>query len=171
MPRFVAFLRGVSPVNAKMSDLKRSFERCAFTNVKTVLATGNVAFDGSAGSDADLERVAEAAIEKVLGRAFYTIVRSSQYLNELLEADPYRSYEIPLAAKRVVSFIREPRASKIALPHTADDATVLELIGREVFSVYVPNEKGPVFMKLIEKAFGTEVTTRTWETVKKCAAA
>jgi len=26
-------------------------------------------------------------------------------------------------------------------------------------------------MKLIEKAFGAEVTTRTWDTVKKCAAA
>ena len=171
MPRFVAFLRGVSPVNAKMPDLKRSFESCGFTNVKTVLATGNVIFDWPAGSDADIEHLAEAAMENVLGRAFYTIVRSSQHLNKLLEVDPYQSHEIPLGAKRVVSFIREPRRSKVALPLTADDATVLELIGREVFCAYVPNEKGPIFMKLIEKAFGTEVTTRTWETVKKCAAA
>jgi hypothetical protein len=28
-----------------------------------------------------------------------------------------------------------------------------------------------VFMSLIEKAFGTEITTRTWDTVRKCAAA
>jgi hypothetical protein len=26
-------------------------------------------------------------------------------------------------------------------------------------------------MTLIEKTFGTDVTTRTWETVRKCAAA
>jgi len=33
----------------------------------------------------------------------------------------------------------------------------------------VPGESGPVFMKLIEMTFGKEVTTRTWDTVKKCA--
>ncbi len=27
------------------------------------------------------------------------------------------------------------------------------------------------FMTMLEKIFGTKVTTRTWETVRKCAAA
>ncbi len=36
-----------------------------------------------------------------------------------------------------------------------------------MFSAYVPSPKGPVFMNLIEKTFGKEVTTRTWETVGK----
>jgi hypothetical protein len=44
-------------------------------------------------------------------------------------------------------------------------------LGREVFTAYVPSDKGPVFMVLIEKAFGTDVTTRTWDTVRKCAGA
>jgi hypothetical protein len=35
----------------------------------------------------------------------------------------------------------------------------------------VASDKGPVFMTLIEKTFGKNVTTRTWETVAKCAAA
>ena len=43
--------------------------------------------------------------------------------------------------------------------------------GREVFSAYVPSPKGPVFMALIEKALGKDVTTRTWETVGKVARA
>jgi hypothetical protein len=33
----------------------------------------------------------------------------------------------------------------------------------------VRSPKGPVFMTLIEKTFGKEVTTRTWDTVKKAA--
>ena len=37
MPRFVAFLRGVSPLNAKMPELKLCFERAGFTNVRTIL--------------------------------------------------------------------------------------------------------------------------------------
>ena len=38
-----------------------------------------------------------------------------------------------------------------------------------MFSAYVPSPRGPVFMALIEKTFGKEVTTRTWETVEKVA--
>jgi hypothetical protein len=35
----------------------------------------------------------------------------------------------------------------------------------------MPNPRGAVFMTLIEKTFGDKVTTRTWDTIKKCAAA
>ena len=41
--------------------------------------------------------------------------------------------------------------------------------GREIFSDYTRTPKGPVFMTLIEKTFGKDVTTRTWETVTKVA--
>jgi hypothetical protein len=70
-----------------------------------------------------------------------------------------------------VSFLRESRNPNVALPLSADQACVLNRVGREVFTAYVPTSRGPVFMKLIETAFGTEVTTRTLETVAKCAAA
>ena len=41
-----------------------------------------------------------------------------------------------------------------------------------MLSAYVPSAKGPVFMALIEKTFGKDVTTRTWDTVRTvCAAA
>jgi len=43
------------------------------------------------------------------------------------------------------------------------------LRGNTAFSAYVRTPKGPVFMTLIEKAFGKEQTTRTWETVEKAA--
>jgi hypothetical protein len=31
--------------------------------------------------------------------------------------------------------------------------------------------KGPVFMSLLERTFGTDITTRTLDTVRKCASA
>jgi predicted dehydrogenase len=43
--------------------------------------------------------------------------------------------------------------------------------GREVFSAYVRSPKGPVFMAVIEEAFGKDLTTRTWDTVGKVARA
>ena len=77
MPRYFAFLRAVSPMNAKMPELKRSFEGAGFTDVKTVLSSGNVAFSARTASEAVLERKAEAAMSKQLCRTFYTIVRST----------------------------------------------------------------------------------------------
>ena len=106
-----------------------------------------------------------------LGRSFYTIVRQTDALRGLLESDPYAPFKLPADAKRIVSFLREPKQAKLKLPIESDGARVLSVIGREVFTAYVRSEKGPVFMTLIEKAFGTDVTTRTWDTVGKCATA
>jgi uncharacterized protein (DUF1697 family) len=171
MPRFVAFLRGVSPLNAKMPELKSCFEGAGFTGVRTILGSGNVAFDARAASESALERRAEAAMQAALGRSFYTIVRPTALLQTLLGSDPYAGHAFAPGAKRVVSFMRTAVQPAVPLPLAADGAVVLRLAGREVFTVYVPTDKGPVFMKLIETAFGAEVTTRTWDTVHKCAAA
>ena len=171
MPRYVAFLRGVSPLNARMPELQRCFEGAGFSHVRTVLSSGNVVFDARAGAQASLERQAEASMQKALGRTFPAIVRSVESLRSLLETDPYAAFAVAPHAKRVVSFLRRPNTAALVLPIESDGARILSVIDREVFTAYEPGEKGPVFMRLIEKTFGTDVTTRTWETVRKCVAA
>jgi uncharacterized protein (DUF1697 family) len=171
MPRYVAFLRGVSPMNAKMPELKRCFEQAGFGNVKTVLASGNVVFDSRAGSELALARRIEAAMDKHLDRNFYTIVRSVDVLRELIESDPYKAYRLSADAKRIVTFLRQPRKPVPTLPAEVEGARILAIDGSEIFTAYVPQPGNPAFMRLIEKTFGAEITTRTWDTVKKCAAA
>ncbi|UGQ46956.1 DUF1697 domain-containing protein [Massilia endophytica] len=171
MPRYVALLRGVSPMNAKMPELKAAFESAGFTNVRTLLSSGNVAFDAPSSTESALERKAERAMQEVLGRSFYTIVRRSSHLNELLAGDPYAGFGVPPEAKRVVSFLRDEPQPKSQLPVSMSAAQIVCVVDREVFSAYLPNADGPVFMRLIEKTFGTNITTRTWDTVRKCAAA
>lgn len=171
MTRFVAFLRGVNPANAPSAELKRAFEVAGFKGAKTLLSSGNVAFDAPDTTEATLETRIEAALQKALGRGFFPIVRTTAALRALVASDPYAGFVLPPQVKRVVSFLRAPREPKIALPLVSGEARVLCLRGREAFSAYVPDAKGPVFMQLIEKAFGAEVTTRTWETVRKCAVA
>jgi len=170
MPRYVAFLRGVSPMNAKMPELKRCFESAGFTEVRTLLSSGNVVFNARAASGATLERRAEAAMTQQLGRNFPTLVRSAEALRELIAADPYAANALPAEAKRVVTFLRTPPEAKLALPIEVEGARILSMDGMEVFTAYVPSPRGPVFMTLIEKTFGTGLTTRTWDTVRKCAA-
>jgi len=169
MARYSALLRGVMPTNAKMPALKRAFEAAGFTGVKTVLSSGNVVFDARRASDSTLQTRAEAAMTRQLGRSFLTIVRSLDALRELLAADPYRGFTLGATAKRIVTFLREPPSAKLALPIELDGARILALRGREVFSAYLPNPKGAVFMGLIEKTFGKELTTRTWDTVARIA--
>lgn len=160
-------------MNARMSDLKRCFEAAGFTDVKTVLSSGNVVFSARAASGASLERRAEAAMKKGLGRTFLTIVRPLDHLREILEADPYARFKLAAGSKRIVTFLHDApdgAKSKLALPVSLDGARILCLDGSEVFSAYVPSSRGPVFMTLIEKTFGKDVTTRTWDTVKKVVA-
>ena len=171
MPRYVAFLRGVSPVNARMPDLKRCFESAGFQDVRTVLASGNVVFNSRASSEATLARKAEAAMHDMLGRKFATIVKSATFLQGLIDEDHHARFDFPDGAKCVVTFLRAAPESRVALPIEKDGAVILGRVGTEVFTAYVPNARGPVFMTLLEKAFGSEITTRTLDTVRKCARA
>lgn len=80
-------------------------------------------------------------------------------------------FSVPAKAKRVVSFLSEQRSSPLTLPIDTDGVRIHALVGQEVFTSYLPHPKGPVFMTMLEKTFGKGLTTRTWETVRKCAAA
>ena len=171
MPRFVAFLRGVSPMNLKMSDLRQCLESAGFTEVKTLLSSGNAAFNASRGTEAVFAQKIERQLKKELGRSFPVTVRSIAHLSTLLASDPYKKHPVRPGAKRIVTFLWSRRNAKLALPIELDGATIHEVRGLEAFSSYVRTPKGPVFMKLLQSTFGTEQTTRTWETVKKCSVA
>jgi uncharacterized protein (DUF1697 family) len=164
--RYAAFLRGVMPTNAKMAELKRAFEAAGFTDIETILGSGNLVFDAPKASVASLERKAEAAMQKRMGKSFLTIVRSIDSLRELLESDPFG--KLKPGAKRIVTFLRRPPAS-LELPIERDGARIIRLEGNNLFSAYLPTPKGPVFMTMIEKLAGKEQTTRTWQTIEKVA--
>ena len=169
MPRYAAFLRGVTPMNAKMPALKTAFEAAGFTDVRTILSSGNVVFGARNASESSLQRKAEAAMHQYLGQAFLTIVRPVDVLRELLASDPYRRFELGAGAKRILTFLKERPTARMKLPVELDGARILSVKDREVFNAYVSSPKGPVFMTLIERTFGKELTTRTWDTVAKVA--
>ncbi|HWC74811.1 MAG TPA: DUF1697 domain-containing protein [Gemmatimonadales bacterium] len=171
MPRYAAFLRGVMPMNCKMADLRAAFEAAGFTDVRTVLGSGNVVFDARRTSEPALEQKAEAAMQDLMGKAFLTIVRPIDELRALLASDPYRRFGVSPKAKRIVTFLKDRPKSKMKLPVEVDGARILSMRGGggEIFSAYVRTPKGPVFMSLIEKTFGKDQTTRTWDTIAKVA--
>lgn len=156
-------------MNAKMPELRKALEAAGFTEVQTVLSSGNAVFSATRGSESSLQRMAEAAMKERLGQAFLTVVRPISALREMLASDPYRAFRLASSAKRIVTFLRDEPEAKIRLPLELEGARLLSLHGRELFSAYVPSPKGAVFMSLIEKTFGKELTTRTWDTVARVA--
>lgn len=171
MPRYAAFLRGVLPTNARMPEVRRAFEAAGFTDVETVLASGNVVFTAGKAAVARLQAEAEAAMEARLGRSFLTFVRPVNGLRALLESNPYKGIELPADAKRIVTLLRDPPSRALRLPIERDGAVILLVDGGMAFSYYRPTPKGPVFMALLEKTFGKAQTTRTWRTLERVVTA
>src|ERR1700716_1395901 len=120
MPTYAAFLRGVSPLNAKMSELKKCFEAASCTHVKTVLGSGNVVFTARSKSQPALERQLEAAMEKDLGRVFATTIRSIDGLASLVASDPYKAFRLAPSSKRLVTLLHARPKSRIKMPIELD---------------------------------------------------
>jgi len=171
MPRYAAFLRGISPMTATMPTLKACFEAAGFTDVKTVLSSGNVIFSARATSVKSLERRIEAVTNDHFGRIFITIVRTEERLRKIVAADPYSAFHLRPGAVRLVTFLRKMPTSRLRLPLRLDGARILCMRGAEVFSTYVPSPRGAGFLRVVEKTYGKEVTTRTWDTVTRVNAA
>lgn len=169
MTRYAAFLRGVSPMNARMPDLKQAFEAGGFTDVRTLLSSGNVVFSARAAAIDTLQARAEKAMLATLGRGFHTIVRPTLALQQLVESDPFAGFDLRPEHKRIVTFLRQPADPASPLPPERDGARILKIAGSKVLCAYLPNDQGPAFMTLLERSFGKMITTRTIDTVRKCA--
>lgn len=169
MPRYVAFLRGVSPQNAKMPELKRAFESAGFTEVRTLLSSGNVVFNARKASPASLEQRADKAMQATLGRSFGSFVRTAEQLQALITSDPFARFGVAPEAKRIITFRRNADAPAVSLPIERDDVRILAVLGDAAICAYVPNPKGPIFMTMLARAFGADITSRSLETVRKCA--
>ncbi len=167
VPRYAALLRGVSPMNCRMPELKAALEKAGFADVRTVISSGNAVFSARAASERTLERKCEEAFEQHLDHRFLTIVRPIGHLQALIDRDPFAAFPLPDGAKRNVTFLRRRPDVPPQLPLRLRGAELLAVEGCEALTYYIPNHVDPAFMVLIEKTFGKEATTRTWETVQR----
>jgi hypothetical protein len=154
-------------MNAGMPELKLCFEAAGFSSTN-VAVSENVVFDARSASTA-LERRAEQAMHAELGHSFGTFVLA-RYLRDLIEADPFAEFDLAPGASGSPS--PQSGGAEIALPIERDGASIIKASAAGVFSAYLPDpKKGPVFMTLLERSFGKDITTRTLDTVIKCARA
>lgn len=173
--QYVAFLRGINVgghASIKMSDLKAAFERMGFRDVRTVLASGNVIFETVKKEPALLARELEAGLKKAHELDVNAIVRSLDDLKKLQSSDPFKGIEATPGIRYYVTFLSEgAKSPAIKIPYAAPHKgmRILHATATEVFSI-VDLEKGmgtTEAMAILEKEFGSKLTTRNWNTVLK----
>lgn len=90
MPRYVAFLRGVNVggVSLMMADLAAALTDAGFTDVRTVLASGNALLDAPEGAAAVREK-AEAALRARFGYDAWVLTYDVAAVRAIVAAYPF----------------------------------------------------------------------------------
>ncbi len=170
--QFVAFLRGIAPTNPNMHNVKLRgvFESLQFSNVRSVITSGNIIFESSLRNQITLENTIEKALARDLGLVITTIVRSKDQLDNLVARNPFGSRRDSRASYFNVTFLKHIPEIDPVVPFRADNgayeyvdyfdgalATIIDLTGFHT----------PDLMTKLEKQFGKAITTRTWKTVHR----
>lgn len=176
--RYVALLRGINVGGHRMikkDELQAIFEGCGLTEVRTVLASGNVVFSSALSDETALQTRIEAALEEGVGYHVDVMIRTIAYLNELLALDPFARAAEWEDVKLYVTFLtqRPERVPELPIDLGDKNALALGMHDREFFAVARKGRDGRYgdFGPFMKSAFGTQqVTTRNWRTVVKLAA-
>ena len=168
MTRYVAFLRGVNVggVNLKMAEVAKAFTDIGFSDVKTVLASGNVLFDAKAKVDT-VRRNAEKGLREKFGYDAWVLAYDIDTVAAIDDAFPFeREVE---GHHSYVTFVTDPDVldELAALPAGPE-----ERIARGVGVLYWQVPRAGTLDSTIGKTMGkkrykSSTTTRNLRTLEK----
>ncbi len=176
MTRYVAFLRGINVgghKKIKMADLRRAFASWGFTDVKTILASGNVVFSSNETQCDALAGSIKAEIESTFGLDVGIAVRTLASIQDLVSTNPFQDIAVTPRTRLYVTFLSpdSPRGLKAPYESPNLDFKILGVSAGEVYSVLTLRSGGGTIksMEILEKEFGKRITTRNWNTIVKLA--
>jgi len=166
----IAFLRGINigpRQRVSMPELRALIEGLGYTDVQTLVQSGNVVFTSRA-APATLEAKLEQEIEQQLGVDPKVVVRTRDELAAAIEANPF---DVPANPKDLhVTFLSgEPDAAAVEKLEEADlGPDRLEFAGREIYVLYADGMGRSELAKQLGRAkLGVAATDRNWNTVTK----
>lgn len=135
---FVAFLRGINlgRRRIKMDGLRALFEALPLAGVSTFIASGNVIFESPQRNAAKLEGQIEQHLEKALGYAVDTFLRTRAELAEIAAARPFSPAEMDAPEHSIYVGLWKiapsaAQAKKLSSIRTEVDE--IKVIGREYY--------------------------------------
>jgi uncharacterized protein (DUF1697 family) len=175
MSLWVAFLSGVNvgKRQMKMGALRLLLEEAGYTEVKTILASGNVRFEANAKAEA-IQADLEAIIAAKFGFKSDVILRTGAEMEQLLAGHPFGTLDPEADLTRHVILYDAP-LPRVKLESRPGDVEILRVDERELyFAGYrQPNgrytENVEDVLKPLYKALGkTNLgTMRNWNTMEK----
>ncbi|MCV7344309.1 DUF1697 domain-containing protein [Mycolicibacterium rhodesiae] len=170
MTRYAAFLRGVnvSGTTMKMADVAAALTGAGFTEVKTILASGNVLLDSGAAAKT-VRTKAEAALRDAFGYEAWVLVYDLETLRAIADGYPFeREVE---GHHSYVTFVSDEKVLD-ELADLAGDAGPDEKIERGDGVLYWQVPKSSTLDSAVGKTMGkkrykSSTTTRNLRTLAK----
>jgi uncharacterized protein (DUF1697 family) len=172
MTRYVGFVRNVMVGRSGLSRdvLLGAFRDAGGADPVSYLATGNVSFDATEATLAQVIGSVETTVAEVLDRHEPVFVRGLSHLAGLVAVRPFAAFDRLDVRERCVTFLPDGQTWTHRLPFSPprNDVTLIAANGACVFSVTRlvggrPGTAGPI----VERELGEPVTTRNWNTVER----
>lgn len=176
MNTYVALLRGINVGGHKkvpMVDLKKMMMEMGFTDVKTLLNSGNVVFKSKINASSSIEQEMESALEKTFGFPVPVLVRKGSDITQLVNSAPFADIDVTKDTRLYLTFVKSEPMNVPAQPWYSEDKsfTILKYENNVIHSVLdLSISKTIAAMKILEDSFGKDITTRNWNTVVKLEA-
>lgn len=176
METYACLLRGINVGGNNiipMAALKETFEELGYTDVATLIASGNVVFCGKRASVRSIETRLEHQLAKRFDYAAKVVVKTCDELAAIVATAP-RGWARPADAthRYYVMFLR----------HTIDHANLLETITPRATIEWLDYTPGALYWRAVKKDLGrstvakqlsasyADMTVRNWNTTRKLAA-
>jgi uncharacterized protein (DUF1697 family) len=172
MASYVALFRGINVGKAKaiaMPELARVFESAGYSDVKTVLRSGNVVFTSSRTLAEGAAKTLESAVVTATGVTSSILLLDASEFEAIAEADPLLDIATD-GSKSFVTFVHAmPKALEI--PDAAALAPEVLAVGESAVYQWMPlGSLQTRVPKSFWKQFDAPVTARNWNTVQKLRA-
>lgn len=176
MPIWGAFLRGINlgKRQMKMAELKSCLEAAGFSQVKTILASGNVRL-AAEGPEAALKNKLETIIADKFGFEVGVVLRTEEQLGDMLAKSPFGALDPKADLTRHVLLFHAPLPSGLDIASRPGDTEILRIDRREIYLAAYRQANGrytehveevlrPLYAQLGK---GTLDTMRNWNTIEK----
>ena len=170
--RYIALLRGINVGGhnkIKMEELREMFASLGFENVKSYIASGNVAFDTRKTTDRALVTKLEKAIKSNFSLEIEVMIRTVSEIENVVRENPFEK-EFNDETKLFVVFLKEelPEEKAALLTSHNNEFETFEVHGR---NIYCLSKKGFIKSllgkKYIDNKLKISATARNWRTVNK----
>jgi uncharacterized protein (DUF1697 family) len=168
--KYAMLLRGMGPGDPKFNNrtICVCLESLGYGNVGSLLASGNYVFESDESDIAALERQIEQSIETRIGYQRSVVVRSADQIAEIIKSDPFNGAEHSEGSYLLVTFMKRPQQPSFSLPHQPEGKPY-SIIGYNKGVIYSVTDnravKTPDLMLWLERQFGKDITSRTWNTM------